>query len=81
MTPVKGTNNVTNPPLWDGFLASSMSSTFVESLSSIMFKTQQAKCLISMRIQMEKEMVCDNDNNKGYNSKCNNEMIKGEEWM
>jgi len=56
-----------------GSWLSSMSSTFVESLSSIMCKTHQTKCLSSMRTQMEKNMVCDNDNNQNYNSGCDHE--------
>jgi len=56
-----------------GSLLSSTYSSFVESLSSIMCKTQQTKCLSSMKTQMKKKMVCDNDNNQNYNSEYNNE--------
>jgi len=38
-----------------------------------MCKTQQTKCLSSMRTQTEKKMVCDNHNNQSCNSECSNE--------
>jgi len=56
-----------------------MSSAFVESLSSIVCKTQQIKCLSSMRTQMKKKMVCDNDNNQSCNNESTMKIIKSEE--
>lgn len=54
MTPVKGTNDVTNPPLWVGFLDILNVFRSVESFFPTMCKPNK-KCLSSMGTQMEKE--------------------------
>ena len=64
ITPVKRTDKCFQSPSMGwvlGYLQ--MSSTCVESLSSIMHKPN-------------KNIVCENENNRSYNSECNNENNK-----